>query len=477
MHIHQTRTPYREKAQAAMTANPALRLLRSSHALFTLSFLHKVFKETWAPAHPADLVAVRLDEFIADWPYEGRAETWLDLWCRDEVRVLRRFSDEDGTVMVELTPSTERVFQWIDDLAEGGMVGAESRFLEIQRRLEELVENTTDDPEVRLKMLENRRMRLDREIEALKTGRSLPVYSDQQIRERMGALIRHSRDLLGDFKQVEENFKAIVKEIYSRQSQDFSRGEILGYTLDATEEMRNSPQGRSFYTFWDFLIRDTGEETLRSQVDELSRRLEHRGLELSDDFLRHLKSYLHEAGKKVLAGNRLLAEKLNKLLSDQERKSREKTGELIRAIKDGTLRLKGVVDWEEFIQVDGVPEVTMLMERPLGEPPRQSAWSRPQLAPSQPDRDLWTELAGRVTVNPETLSQRLAEALERKHEVTLAELFERPPELGLEEVLGYLTLGFPSRWDREESLEIPLDAAGERKLLMPKLTFGRTGNE
>ena len=460
-----------------MTGNPALRLLRSTHGVFTLSFLHLIFKETYAPSHPSDLVSVRLDRFIEDWPYEGKAETWLDLWCRDDVRVLRRFSDENGTVMVELTPSTEKVFQWIDDLAEGGMVGAESRFLEIQRRLEELVENTTEDPQLRIRLLESRKIRLEKEIEALKAGKSLTLYSDQQIQERMGALIRHSRDLLGDFKQVEEHFKTIVKEIYSRQSMDYSRGEILGYTLDATEEMRKSPQGRSFYSFWDFLIRDTGEETLRNQVDELSSRLEGRGLELTDDFLKHLKSYLHEAGKKVLAGNRLLAEKLNKLLSEQERKTREKTGELIRGIKDLTIKIRGTVDREDFVELEGVPDVSMIMERPLGEPPRQALWSKPVRSDAPPEKALWTEILGRPTVDTEDLIRRLQGKLELQETVTLGDLFETPPEMGLEEVLAYLGLGFPATWDAGELQEIFLDGQGKRSLKLPKLTFTRKDHE
>ena len=93
-------------------------------------------------------------------------------------------------------------------------VGAESRFSDIYSRLKDLVEGSQVNPEKRLEQLSVKKAALNREIRDLKEQGEFKVYDDWQIRERFEELSRSARDLLSDFKQVEDNFKGITKRLF-----------------------------------------------------------------------------------------------------------------------------------------------------------------------------------------------------------------------------------------------------------------------
>lgn len=479
---------YLDKATAALSGNPSIRLLRNPHALFILTFLYATFKETQEPAIEAELLGGRLAQFLEEGGLpdeampslkgsaEHRAGVLLDHWCREDNKFLRRFADEDGTVLVELTPFTERVFQWVEALGETEMVGTESRFGEILRRLDELLDHSNPDPQAAIKRLEERKKALDEEIRRIRDTGIVKQFSDLQIEERFKSLNRLSRELLGDFKQVEANFKAIVKEIYARQSdKDFSRGDILGYTMDATEQLRQSPQGQSFYAFWEFLIQDTGKETLRTKVEDLWVRLQERQLPQKDEVLRNLKTYLHQAGKKVIASNHLLAEKLNRLLTERERRRREKTVSLLRDIKDGALKIKlAPAEDEVFWTVEGAPEVSMIMERPLSDPPRRTDYAKkPERQKDGPPEDSLAELAGQFYIDTAKLKQRIDGLVRTRPVVELLELLQAfPPEQGLSEIMAYIALASQSpsgEIDPSDTVDISIDQ--KRLLQAPRVVF------
>ena len=63
-----------------------------------------------------------------------------------------------------------------------------------------------------------------------------------------------AKELLSDFKEVDDNFKDIIKQIYQRQTDNEQKKDLLTYIFDAYSELKNSQQGRTFYAFWEFLL-------------------------------------------------------------------------------------------------------------------------------------------------------------------------------------------------------------------------------
>ena len=69
--------------------------------------------------------------------------------------------------------------------------------------------------------------------------------------------------MVGEFSQLEENFRDIMVEISKKQSEEsYSKIKILSLSLDMHNELKNSPQGQSFEGFWNYIS--------TNRVDELS---------------------------------------------------------------------------------------------------------------------------------------------------------------------------------------------------------------
>ena len=140
---------------------------------------------------------------------------------------------------------------------------------------------------------------------------------------------------MGDFNQIRANFQSVINDIYKKQSaQQASRGDILGYTLDTNEELRHSPQGRSFTSFWNFISGDSDNE-INNLVDSIMDKARDQGLEWNDTFLNNLSRYFFDSGNQIVAQNRLLTSRINKMLSFRESNDQTRIHDLTIEIKDG----------------------------------------------------------------------------------------------------------------------------------------------
>jgi hypothetical protein len=439
--------------KSSLDHDPAVRLLRSAQAPLVLSFLYAAFKENHLITVSHQELVIRLAGFLerhGQGAEEGgavldRAAQLIDSWCGEQNRWLRKYVDDRGAAQHELTPALERAFRWMEDLRPREFVGTESRFQDILRRLRELVEGSGEDPEKRVAELQEKRAEIGREIRRIRRTGRVESYTAVQVRERFEEISRSARDLLADFRQVEQNFKELVREILREQSgSDADRGSLLGFTLDMVDELHSSPQGQSFDSFWQFLVADSGRDEINRLVDEVFRLLAEKGLSARDVFLRKLKFYLHQAGKKVVETNHLLAEKINRILAQQAARERRRLRELIGEIRRLALRhVDRPPEAEDFLRLEGAPELSMVMDRPLSTAQRETVFELPEAADARLEGADLTVLFDRFVVDPKLLRERVHELLAgaERGQVTLREVVERHPvEKGLAEIVAYLSL-------------------------------------
>jgi hypothetical protein len=294
-----------------------------------------------------------------------------------------------------------------------------------------------------LAQLAERRAGIDREILRIQQTGTVDTYTPDQIRERLQELSRSARDLLSDFRQVEQNFRDVVREIHREQSQgDRDRGGLLGLTLDLVDDLHASPQGQSFDAFWRFLVVDSGRDEMNTLVETLFQRLAERDLAVPDPLLRRLKTYLHQAGGRVVETNRILAEKLNRILAERVRRELEKTRELIGAIRG--LALAAVDNppaMDAFLTLETDPHVTMVMDRPLSTAQRQTRFYTPEDSRVELDQADVAALFSQLAVDERRLRSCVNRMLDDHSQVSLPEVLARyPVEEGLAEVVTYLSL-------------------------------------
>ena len=482
-----------EKITALLATSATIKLLRAKNAPLILSFLQREFKATNRLVIANYELVNKLADYLEalhyldeDDPYENmlqRAKQYIDDWCNEENRYLRKFPDETGESVHELTSDTEKAFQWIESLDKKEFIGTESRFLDIFAKLRELIEHSSADPEKRIAVLEKKKKEIEDQIGQIKTSGQVDSYSDTQIKERFYEINKLGRELISDFKEVEENFKEITRNIYQKQTrQDLTKGAILGYTLDATDELRQSDQGKSFQAFWLFLMADNKQDELSTLIGNIFKLLEDRRIPQPDPFLSRIKFYLHAAGQKVVTSNHRLTEKLSRILAEKYQRERQKTMELIGDIRRLALqRIDNPPHQEPFIEIEGAPAIRMVMDRPLGQPPQLASFA------NQPDtlggRELsradLEKLFDQLTIDREALVQNIETLLSDHFQVTLAEIIRRYPlTKGLAELVTYVAIASKSPHhliDDEACQQIAWTEGDIKKVVrLPRVIFGRT---
>lgn len=428
----------------------SFRLLRSDHAPFILHFLYDQFKRRHRISRPHSELVAQLADFqeelretkAADYPRPARE--YLKRWCDEEHGFLQRYYPADADEPVyRLTPGAEKAIAWLDELDDPAFVGTESRFLRIFDLLDEIVEGSTEDPQVRMEQLEQQKAALEAEIERIEETGTVERYTTTQLRERFQEAHVTARRLLSDFAAVEQRFRQIAREVQAQQLEEsVQKGAVVRHVLEADEALKESDQGRSFYAFWRFLCASSKQDELEQLLNQVYDLPELAALEQEYTLLRRLKTNLIRAGDKVVQSNHRLGRQLRRLLDEGYRLEHRRVRELSAAIKKEAAGLQEPVA-EPFWEMEGEPDADLIMERPPWSPSE-----RPDFAALQPERasvDLEAVeaevLFDRFFVDAELIEKRLGDLLQDRPQVTLSEVVETyPVEKGLSEVLQYCFL-------------------------------------
>lgn len=473
---------------------PSIRLLRADNAALIIGFLYHQFKRAQRVSVPLSELVEQLEGYLehlnelAPKRYANSAQKYITEWADDEHRFIRISVYGQGDVpAVELTSDTERAIGWLEDMHGQDFVGTESRFLLIMQLLREIVQKSTEDPAERLAQLEQQRAALDEQIELIRqSGRVENLYTPTQVRERFFEAAQLARQLLRDFRLVEEKFREIARSIQEGQLQPGMRkGSLVEYVLDADAELKASDQGRSFYTFWEFLMSPSQGDEFKGLLAELENLAElHLALH-EDHLLPRLPGYLVTAGEKIVHSNARLAEQLRRLLDEQTLAENRRVQELIQEIKQEAFFNQNTLDQEPWMELEGVPEALLIMERELWEPAKTQAFSEQPLQVSEEDlREFdFGGLYRQFSIDEMLLRQRIDTLLEKKPLVRLSEVLAAyPVEKGLAEVLTYCALAARDprhQIDSQASEEISLLSTGladerrERVLILPQISYRR----
>src|SRR3984957_2982319 len=204
--------------------SPAWRLLRAENAPLVLSFLQQVFVSDNVRSIPAAELASRLDDELfalnertpGSFPKQARA--YLDDWASPQSGWLRKYYPE-GTdePHFDATPAVEKALAWVRALGEREFVGTESRLNTIFELLRQIVFGTEPDPQARIEELSRRRQQLDDAIGRVLAG-EISLLDRSAVRDRYQQLAATAWELLSDFRQVEENFRRLDRQLREKNA-------------------------------------------------------------------------------------------------------------------------------------------------------------------------------------------------------------------------------------------------------------------
>lgn len=487
---HLTLKNYRDR-------HPAWRLLTSPHAPLVASFLHRVFiVPNVRLMSEADLTEMLEDElfalreqFGAD-SYPQTAASYLNDWCAPDKGWLRKFY-RPGTdeAQFDLTPATEKAIAWLVSLTDRPFVGTESRLLTLFTLLEQISAGSDTDPARRLADLQRKRDDIDAEIARVQAG-DIPVLDDTAIKDRFLQFQQLARELLSDFRQVEQNFRQLDRSVREKIALwEGSKGALLDEIMGERDAIGASDQGRSFRAFWDFLMSSSRQETLSRQLEQvldlpavMALKPEPRTRRVHHDWL--------EAGEHTQRTVAQLSQQLRRFLDDRAFLENRRILDLLHNIESHALALRDAPPSGTIIHLDDIgADIRLPQERPLFSPGTRSQLSELTLEAGEATDLDTAQLFDQRVVDRTRLRQNLRQALRQQSQITLHDLLARHPlQQGLAELVAWLELahadnhalnGFKVTVDEtaRESVEwrVP-DAQGEprrRRARMARIIFSR----
>ena len=437
-----------EEITQILRESPSVRLIKSRSVDFFLSFVIEAFEGQSAIMQERlhMLLENRLDEqenaLVEDnlemtrlgESNEQKAKRLIKDWT--DKGFLTNYQNEEGEVIYEISSHTSKLMDWVVSLKKEDYIGTESKFKTLFAQLKELVEYSNEDREKRLELLRAKKMEIEHQIQ-------VEVYEDYQIEPRYNSLNKLAKELLSDFKEVDDNFKGIIKEIYERQTDNAEKKVLLNYIFDAYGELKQSQQGKSFYAFWEFLL----SADLQKEWDELTgalyETLENRGIDAHDMFLREMKKHLFDAGEKVAKTNDRMSEKLSRIIRQNGQMNAEVTKQVINDIKKLLIEATKQKEKPEASLEYETIDINLPVERPLTLAPiKETVYKdKPDMAElSLDDLERIGKLYNPYHIDRLVLRDRINKVLYDRQQTTLAEVIERNEgvEKGLSEVFGYI---------------------------------------
>lgn len=483
-----------------LESSSSIQILRMRNATWILPFLYRVYKESDRFSISEMQLTTMLSDLLVeqgdnseDWEEvkieqgeneESRARKYLFNWVQK--RILQDFPDAEGHTMYQLSSYTEKVFQWLQSLDKRDFVGTESRFKMLFTSLKEIVEKTEDDKNKRLEELKNRRAEIDREIKALEFGAPVEVYSNAQVHERLDLFTKLCYELLSDFREVEDNFKQIHRDIVEQHTKaESNKGAIIGYAFEAYDALRHSNQGKSFYGFWDFLISRAGQEEWRLLMDQLVTLLEDRNINNDALFLQNIKSLLLHQGRTVYEANDKMAEKLSRIITEKEIARHRRLRQQINSVKNAILEVMEDGEVPFGLEIEDGADIKIVMDRRINLELKQplADVKQPSVAiESIEDPERFGRLLQMSHIDKKKLWGKVENVLKTKQTVTLREIIEQEKlEHGVGEIISYYSF-LRDKGARVQVLAnmkelIPLDESETRFIEVPYLLFGKIKEE
>lgn len=461
-------------------------LLRAQNAPLAVSFFMKAFTgpnqrdigRQELIDHLDDLL-FSLREVYGEDKFPRPAGEYLDEWAAPERAWLRKYyvtgQDEPR---YDLTAAAEDVVRWVESLSGRDFVATQSRLTSIFAVLKALVQQSETDPEVRLAELQRQRDGIDAEMQRIRDG-NIRVMTAPEALDHFQQLTTLAKDLLSDFREVEQNFRRLDRQVREQiATWDGTQGELLASIFANQQDISGSLQGRTFQGFWDYLM----SPQLRTELRDLLQRATQIDALAKLDNLQAVTN-LHQdwlpAVEQTQATVRQLSQQMRRLLDDKVFLENKRIMQLVRSIESGALGTREVPPSGVFMEVAAQSvDVALPFERPLYEPSRRIMVDDVVVAADDADVDAGA-LFSQFHVDTERLKSNIDDVLAGTEQATLGDIANAHPlSQGLAEIVAYYQLATESDWasinpDESQQLSWQLPDGSIREATVEQIIFVR----
>ncbi|MBD3243788.1 MAG: DUF3375 family protein, partial [Chitinivibrionales bacterium] len=352
------------------------------------------------------------------------------------------------------------------------------RLLTLFELLRQMTEGSERDPDARIAELRRRREELDAEIERIADG-DLPLLDDTAIKDRFQQFLQLARELLTDFREVEQNFRTLDRRVRERIALwEGGKGKLLEEIMGERDAIADSDQGKSFRAFWGFLMSQSRQEELTRMLEQVLALPPVSALR-PDARVRRVHYDWLEAGEHTQRTVARLSQQLRRFLDDQAWLENRRIMQILRGIEANALNVRETPPKGTFTHLpDTAASIELPLERPLYRVPHKPSFEDVVLEGGDVDVDT-AALYAHAAIEKEKLRLRLRQALQNRAQISLGELLcEHPLCHGLAELIAYFQLAgeWPHAVVDEETKETAVwrtTEGVERRARLPRVIFVR----
>jgi hypothetical protein len=347
-------------------------LLRSNHAIVILVFLMSVFRQKTATAVEVEHSRMKallsayledIDDVEAD-KLARQPEAYLNEWV--SAGYLHRKAPLGAEEpLYSLSSEADRAIRFAESLEPKEFVGTESRLRTIVNLLRDLDENTDPDINRRLDKLSAQREALADQMAEIHAAGKVEVYSETQVMERLAQAEEAGRELVAAFSRVRELFHEAVRTIAAKQAEaGVTRGAILEHAIQQDDYLKSTPEGQSFYIFWQFLLSSRGDNEITRLAEKLYDRSGLPAGQRERRLLMTLPHTLLEEGRNVVDVNGRMSRQLRALLDTEAVQRRHALLALLTDIKHLATKTADLQAPDEFMDLPSSEGLVSPMSRP-----------------------------------------------------------------------------------------------------------------
>ncbi len=470
--------------------NATWRLLMAEHASLVLTFLNQVFIEPNIRVMSESDLESKLDDLLFQLRHEQdddelfpkSALSYLNDWAQADKSWLSKFyPPSSDQAHFDLTPSTEKAISWINSLSENSFIGTESRLLTVFDLLRQITTGVATDKDFRINELEKKKQQLQLQIDDIQSGH-LEIMDDTAVKERFIQVSQTARELLGDFRSVEHNFRQLDRKVREDiATWDGPKGELLDHIFGDRDAIADSDQGKSFRAFWDFLMSPDSQQELTDLMQQV---FELPALEelTKDQRLKLIHYDWLEAGEHTQRTVAKLSQQLRRYLDDQAWLENKRIMRIIDGISSHAIAVQEALPKSPFIAIDSFsPDIQLPMDRPLFKPALKSVMNSAIETASGDDIDS-SILFEQIFVDKARLQSHINQQLQTSEQVTLSQLIKSfPLQQGLSELITYLAIAGDSDQvvfdeSEQETVEWTDDSGILRRAQLPRIIFNQSLN-
>lgn len=438
-----------EKISQLFNSNTTIKLITANNAPLIISFLFNSFKQNNLVTIPEkDLTALLSDHLYGisqtEDRYSRQPKEYLTDWTNSGF--LRKYFLDTDDPIYELTPATENALKWIADLDKPEFVGTDSRLKNLFEKLRELSTKSKGDFETRFHEVEKKREAVEKEMEDLRQGK-IDVLDDRQIKELYFLIEETARNLLADFRQVEENFRTLDRNFRKKIiTTSLAKGKVLEELFQQQDFLLKTDQGKSFIAFWEFLLSPSKQDEFERLVEDILSIPVVQQIQKENFSIDNIRNNLVDAGDKTNKTTNSLLEQLRKYLEHksfyENKRIHDNIAETLKIISENAERDFSKIS---LLELDKVIDIDLILEKQLYSQPQKIKFANrsPEAGKATANNDL---LFDQFEIDIALLKDKIKTALKHKSQISFSDFVkEFEIEKGVAEVIAYVEIACKGR--------------------------------